>query len=103
VGVKDGHEVHVEEAYSLGPRAFEIAACGAFQLCDDTRAELDEIFKGSVPTYSGPDELRAKAQYFMTHDQDRRDLAWESYQRVQGCAFVNRAQEIVLPALERIL
>ena len=28
------------EAYSIGPRAYELAACGAFQICDDTRPEL---------------------------------------------------------------
>ena len=101
VGVENGKEVHVREAWSLGPRAFEIAACGAFQLCDDTRPELREVFGESVPTYHDADSLRAQVEYWLNpvHEQGREDIAWAAYQRVQGCAFVDRARGIVIPAL----
>lgn len=46
-----GEHIDAAEAESIGPRAYEIAACRAFQLCDDSRPELHDLFQGSVPTY----------------------------------------------------
>ena len=105
IGVEGGKERHVQAAHSLGPRAFEIAACGAFQLCDDARPELGEVFGGSVATYRDADDLREQVAYWLdpAHEQEREDRAWASYQRVQGCTFEARAREIVAPALEGIL
>lgn len=90
------------EAESLGPRAYEIAACGAFQLCDDTRAELRDVFGDSVATYADAEDLRDKAAYFLAHDAEREEMAREARERVQGCTFRRRAEEIVMPALETI-
>lgn len=90
------------EAESLGPRAYEIAACGAFQLCDDTRAELADVFGDSVATYSGITDLRDKASYYLQHDRERREMAQAARERVRGCTFVERARNIVVPALEEI-
>jgi len=100
----DDGEVYLDygEAESIGPRAYEIAACGAFQLCDDTRAELADVFGDSVATYADADDLLGKIDYYLTHDRERRELAQEARQRVRGCAFVDRAREIIVPALESI-
>ena len=98
----DEGEKHIErnQAYSLGPRAYEIAACGAFQLCDDTRPEIFEVFGDSVATYSGADDLKNKVDYYLTHESERREMAAVSHERVQGCSFVDRAAEVVIPAIE---
>jgi len=85
---------------SIGPRAYEISACGAFQLCDDTRPELQEIFGDSVATYHNAEDLQAKIDYFLMHEDERLDMAREALNRVQPCSFYNRAAEIVLPILE---
>jgi len=101
-----GDEVtHIKpgSAYSLGPRAFEIAACGSFQLCDDARPELTEIFGDSVATYHGQDDLRDKIGYFMQHPAERRDMAMESRRRVEGCTFAARATNILVPALREAI
>src|SRR4030065_2583401 len=66
-----GEELHIDQAYSLGPRAYEIAACGAFQLCDDTRPELQEVFGDSVATYRDGGDLRDKIAYYLSHDDER--------------------------------
>lgn len=102
--VDDGGEVYLErgQAESLGPRAYEIAACGAFQLCDDTRAELGDVFGDSVATYADADDLRVKVEYYLEHDRERQEMAQESRERVRGCTFADRAREIVAPALESI-
>lgn len=105
----NGHRVElhgggtVADAYSLGPRAFEIAACGAFQLCDNTRPELYEVFGDSVATYTDAADLQMKLDYYLAHDAERREMAVESTRRVQPCSFLNRAREIVMPAIEQMM
>lgn len=45
------------EAYSVGPRTYELAACGLFQVSDH-RDELADIFgEGVVPVYDTPREM----------------------------------------------
>lgn len=73
-------------AESLGPRAYEIAACGGFQLCDDSRSELGEIFGDSVPTY----------RYGDSADLERQIRAWlaDPVRRSEQAAL---AQQLVAP------
>ena len=96
---------HIEagEAWSLGPRAFEIAACGAFQLCDDARPELGEVFGDSVATYRNAEHLKAQVAYYMQHPAERREMAEESRHCVEGCSFMTRAETILIPALEEVI
>jgi spore maturation protein CgeB len=98
-----GGTEHVQNPYSLGPRAFEIAACGAFQLCDDARPELRDVFGDSVATYSDVDDLQGKIDYYLSHDAERRAMRMEALERVRPCSFLNRAREIVMPALEQLI
>jgi len=100
--IGSGRHIKSGAAWSLGPRAYEIAACGAFQLCDNTRPELGKIFGDSVPTYCGPSDLKRKIKYYLAHDDERMGLANESLNRVQHCSFVERARGILLPALSTI-
>jgi len=85
---------------SLGPRAYEIAACNAFQLCDDTRPELYEVFGDTVATYADAQELQDKIEYYLNHDAERREMARAALERVTPCSFYDRAHELVLPVLE---
>jgi len=94
-----GEHIVTGAAYSIGPRAYEIAACGAFQLCDDTRPELREIFGRGVPTYTDADDLVARIKHFMGRPHKRKLLAELARKRVQGCTFERRAQEFVEPIL----
>lgn len=87
---------------SLGPRAYEIAACGAFQLCDDTRPELEEIFGGSVATYTDAQDLQDMIAYYLSHEAERKEMARAAFERVQPCSFYDRAYDIVLPILETL-
>lgn len=96
---RPGEYIPAQAAESIGPRAYEIAACGAFQLCDDTRPELVELFGHAVPTYADADDLRARIEYFMERPDERRELASLARERVHGCAFIDRAREFVEPVL----
>jgi spore maturation protein CgeB len=90
-------------AWSLGPRAFEIAACGAFQLCDDTRPELTHVFGDSVATYHDAEELRDGIRHYMQHPDTRREMAAEALRRVSGCSFAARAESVLIPALQEAI
>jgi len=81
-------------AYSLGPRAFEIAASGAFQLSDH-RDELVDVFGASVPVFRTVEELGDLIRHFLEHDDERRRLAEYSRERVRKCTFDDRAAKIV--------
>lgn len=81
-------------ALTPGPRCYEIAACGAFQL-SDPRSDLLGLFGGSVPTFNNPVELGDKIRYFLANDNERRELAEESLVRVQGNTFDNRAATLM--------
>jgi spore maturation protein CgeB len=99
----NGQERHVSAAYSLGPRAFEIAACGTFQLCDDTRPELHEVFGDTVATYHDGDDLRGLISYYLTHEDERQDMARAALERVTPCSFESRSRDILMPAIHNIL
>lgn len=101
-GIENGKEVHCTNAYSLGPRAYEIAACRAFQL-SDARPELAEVFGDTVPVYTDAEGLIDKLSYYLAHDGERAAMAEAAYQRVLPCSFENRAREILLPTIERVL
>ena len=100
-GGDDGPK-HIDpsNAYSVGPRAFEIAACGAFQL-SDSRPELLDIFGDSVGVYTGSDDLIQKVDYYLANDKERQEMADAARTRIQGCTFEARARDILLPFLEK--
>jgi spore maturation protein CgeB len=99
----DTGDIAPTAAYSLGPRAFEIAACGAFQLCDNTRPELYELFGDSVATYTDAADLQDKLAYYLAHPVVRQAMAARARQAVQGCTFAARADKILMPLLMEVI
>jgi spore maturation protein CgeB len=89
------------EAWSLGPRAYEIAASGSFQI-GQRRAEMEELFGGLVPTFRTADELESLVRHYLNNDEERQRLAKLQMERVKPCSFGERARKIVIPNLERI-
>jgi len=83
-------------AESLNPRAYELAACGTFQICD-RRAELVEIFGDSVPHFEAgvPWELEAGIRHYLKNDELRESMAAEARRRVQEHTFEQRAKTII--------
>lgn len=57
-----GQHIKPEEAESVGPRFYEIAACGAFQLVDDSRTEAGELFGEALVTYRAGDSADLEKQ-----------------------------------------
>ena len=56
----------------INPRTFELAGCGAFQLCDE-RSLLPELFEvgKEIVTFSNIAELRQKIEYYRTRPEER--------------------------------
>ncbi|WP_298438396.1 glycosyltransferase [Geobacter sp.] len=66
----------------VNPRAFEIAACGAFQLVDRRRL-LPELFAGDeVETFSDLAEVREKIDRYLRDEEARRDVSERGRRRV---------------------
>jgi hypothetical protein len=86
-----------DPAESLGPRTYEIAACRGFQLCDDRRPELDDIFQGSVPTYdpTRPETLERQIRHYLRVPSTREALAYAQHQAVQGHGWDARARVLL--------
>lgn len=91
-----------QDAYSLGPRALEIPACGGFMLCDPTRPELYDVYGDSVPTFDSPQVLLRQVRYWLAHEDERKGLASAQRQAVTPCSFRERGEAILWPAVEAL-
>ena len=90
---------HIPASYaeSLGPRAYEVAACGAFQLCDDSRPEYGEIFGSAAITYRAGDsaDLERLIRYYLAHDDERLALAAAQHEAVLPHSWQARAADVL--------
>lgn len=82
-------------AYSIGPRSYELAACGVFQVCDEGRAELREVFGDTVPTYTTPTELRTLLNTYLDDPVRREELATAQHAAVQPYTFEARMRTLL--------
>jgi spore maturation protein CgeB len=102
---ENGKDIHIRrrEAWSLGPRPYEIAACGTFMLSDNRRPELKKVFGKTVPTYKNGRDLVKKIDYYLTHADERLDLSIAALERVANCTFEDRARQILVPLIEEVI
>jgi len=84
-------EIDEGDAYSVGPRTYELAACGCFQI-SDYRRELIDIFGDTVPVYETPEELGAIVRQAISDPVWRQEKAAQQRLAVQGrdCATTMR-------------
>jgi spore maturation protein CgeB len=66
----------IAHAESLNPRAYELAACGAFHLSHN-RWEVREVFGARVPTFSTPAEAEALIHRWLEDGAGRTRIAAE--------------------------
>ncbi len=67
---------------SINPRTYEISACGAFQLTD-LRDDLPQYYTPGVEieAYSSPHEAMQKMIYYLSHEQERVQIAMNGLNR----------------------
>jgi spore maturation protein CgeB len=81
-----------DPAESLGPRSFELAGCGTFQI-SDWRPELTEIFGDTVPVFKTPEEMERLIRYYLAHESERGELAAAQHEAVREHTFENRIKQ----------
>ena len=82
---KLGFNVHNRGKYTVGSyRFFDLPANGVMQVSDGGEY-LDAFFEvgREIESYDGADELIAKIEYYLLHDDERRDIAVAGFRRVQ--------------------
>lgn len=98
-----GTNEHISQAVaaSLGPRAYEIAACAGFQLCDDSRPELFELFGDAAATYHAGDaaDLERQVRYWLKHPDRREETARAQHETVLPHTWTARAETILTELL----
>lgn len=87
------NSVQVEGGESLNPRAYELAAVGAFQLSSH-RPEVVERFGYAVPTFKTPEQLEALVREYLPLDKARRAAAQASRRQIEAHTFAARAAQI---------
>lgn len=92
-----GSGKHIARAESLGPRAYEIAACGGFMLCDNSRPEIFDVFGDTVPMYEAGDaaDLEHSIRYWLRFDEARARWANEQHEAVKPHSWIARAKQIL--------
>lgn len=67
---------------SPNPRSFEICAASAFQLTD-ARDDMARFYKAGeeIETYTTPQELIDKVEYYLTHEKQRQEIALRGLER----------------------
>lgn len=93
----EGGHINQDDALSIGPRAYEIAACGGFQLCDDARLEYKEVFGDAAATYKAGDakDLERQIHYWLDHPDQRAAYANAQYEAVQPHSWQRRAANVL--------
>lgn len=96
-----GEHIRPEEAASLGPRAYEIPACGCFQIMDDSRTEAREVFGESLVTYKAgdADDLERQCRKWLRQDAMRLEWAYAQREAVLPHSWTVRARHV----LERLV
>lgn len=89
-----GEGGHVYQAESLNPRAYELAACGAFTI-SEYRAEVPEVFGTLVPTFTEARQLEILIRCYLADDAGRAQLAAQLPAVVAEESFDHRAAQIV--------
>lgn len=85
-------------AYSMNPRAYEIAACGGFQLAQDSSEEAHEIFGDTIAYFSDETDLVTQVEHWLNpaRDTQRRIMAGLSRSRiVHTHSYANRANQLL--------
>ena len=90
---RDGSRMKVH-GESLNPRAYELAACGAFSL-SEYRPEVVEVFGDRVPTFTTPIEAAALIRLYLANSQKRAALAAELPACVAEASWNSRAKTVL--------
>jgi glycosyltransferase involved in cell wall biosynthesis len=84
----------IAHAESLNPRAYELAACGAFSL-STYRAEVADVFGYRVPTFTTPLDASQLIRQWLHDDHSRLKMAAELPACVAESSWVERSTRVI--------
>lgn len=95
--IETGGSIPLGVAESLGPRAYEIPACGGFMLCDDERPELLDVYGEAAASYRAWDSasLERELRYWLAHPDERERRRRAQFEAVQPHTWAARARTIL--------
>ncbi|MNN19639.1 Spore protein YkvP [compost metagenome] len=82
---------------SPNPRTFEISACGTLQIVD-VRDDIVNFYTPGVEieTYSSPQELMDKVNFYLTHEKERQEIALRALERTnREHTYSNRVNQLL--------
>jgi len=88
------HAKQIRHAESLNPRAYELAACGAFHL-STYRSEVPDVFGDLVPTFEHPADASALIRAWLADDAGRARVAQQLPACVAEMSWTDRAGQVV--------
>ena len=92
--------MHFAEIDGLNCRAFELAGCGAFQICS-FRPVLKEHFVGGreIETFTNSEELVEKVRHYLRYPEQAASIAANGQRRAHSDhTYANRLSELLLAA-----
>lgn len=78
-------------------RVFDILACGGFCLTN-YQPEIAEVFEDGkeLVMYTDLEDMLQKAEYYLAHEEERKQIAQAGYEKVKACFSVNdRVVELI--------
>jgi hypothetical protein len=88
------------QAFAMGPREVEMAACG-LPFLRDPRPESDEVLP-MLPSFSGPGDASEKLRWLLADEARRQDLGEQARRAVSDRTFTNSVRR-VLQLIDRLL
>ena len=93
--VLNDHWEDMKETGIVSNRLFDALAAEAFIISDEM-PEIEDIFRGTVVTYKGKEDLKEKADYYMKHPEEAEKLAKQGHQLVlEEHTFEKRMKKLV--------
>ena len=85
-------------AESISVRPFEVMSVGTCLLFYNIRKDMDRVFKDGVEyvSFTNKEELRTKVEFYLTHDQEREDIARNGFNAITGKhTYLTRMQQVL--------
>jgi len=93
--MRERRPFRVRDAWSMNNRTLEIAASGGFQITDNTRDEVGEVFGASVPRYTDAAHLQELVTYYAQRPDERARMAAEARLRIEGRTYLANMKRVL--------
>ena len=99
---EQGYGRSTSSARTPNGSVFYAAGCGAFQLVDDSRPDLESFFEPGkeIVTFHDEKELREKVEYYLSHEEDRLRISEAGVRRAHSEHSYRRRVEQILETVE---